>query len=81
MEDVILHLIVVDGVVAPVLFSPHVDVVEVDGGDAPEVACNDIVTKDGFVVGASAVDGDAAATVHGVVFVVVVNELISNDDR
>ena len=54
---------------------------QIDSGDTPKVAGNHIVTQDRLVVNRSAVDRDAAATVHRVVLVVVVNKLITLDDR
>ena len=68
-----------DFVVAPVVFGAEVDVVEIDGGDAPEVAGNHVVAEYGLVVGGASVDGDAAATVHGVFFMEVVEELVAFD--
>ena len=72
--------VAVDLVAAPFLFRAEVDVMKVDGGDAPEVAGDDVPTDNGLVVDGGAVDGDAAAAVHGVVLVDVVDKLVFVDE-
>ena len=74
--------IVMDLVIAPVIFGTKVDVESINGSDTPEVARDDIIADDGLVVFIHAIDADATAAVHGVVFIVIVDELVSfNDGR
>ena len=72
--------VVHDVVASPFFFSAEVNIVEVDGSDAPEVAGDGVVAQDGFAVGGGAIDGDAAASVHRVGLVVIVEELVLNED-
>ena len=74
-------MVAADDVVAPVVVRAHVNVVVIDGGDAPEVAGDGVAAQLGFHVGRIAVDADAAAAVHRVGFGVVVNEKIVGDER
>ena len=72
--------VVMNLVVAPIVFGAEVDVKGINGSNAPEVACDDIAAQDNFVIFVHAIDADAATTVHRVVFKVIVNELVSLDD-
>ena len=55
--------------------------VDVDGGDPPEVSCDGVVAQDSVAVLGITIDGDAAATTHRVGLTVVVDELIVLDAR
>ena len=74
--------IVVDLVVTPVVFGAEVDIGGVDDGDTPKVTRDGIVAQNGLVVFVHAVDADAAAAVHGILFIKVIDELVAfNDGR
>ena len=71
--------VVVNYVVAPVVFDAKVNVGGIDDGDAPQVFGDDIVADIGLVVFVHAVDADAAAAVHRVGFKVVLVKGVSDD--
>ena len=68
--------IVVQHVTSPVIGCTHVDMVAVNGGNAPEVSGDGVVADTGVAGGVVAVDGDAAAAVHRVGFQVVINDVV-----
>ena len=69
-----------DGIATPVVFGAHVDVVVIDGSDAPQVARNLVAAQLGLVVRVHAIDADATAAVHGVGLCVVVDEAVVDDE-
>ena len=54
----------------------HVDTVVIDGGDAPEVAADDVAAQLGGTCGVAAINADTAASIHRVFFQIVVDELV-----